>query len=1162
MRARLLAVSILILGCGGTGDAVVTTTDVADVTASVEVVAEVSAPLDVAHIQVPDLQLEPDLVIFDSGPEILEPQCAPGEGCFLDKCDENVQCASGWCVEHMGEGVCSKACQEECPTGWSCKQVGADGPDIQYICVSQHANLCRPCASGSECKSPGGAEDVCIDYDEEGSFCGGACTVDDDCPWGFSCLTTVTVDGISTSQCVADAGACPCTEKSVLLALWTPCELSNEWGTCSGKRVCGAEGLSDCDAGIAAEETCDGIDNDCDGDIDEPIMDPPTSLCDDGNPCTVDTCDGADGCAHETLTQGECIDGDSCTVGDHCEAGICVGSPVDCDDSNPCTDDSCDGFGGCNFENNVVDCDDSDPCTVADECNGGLCAGFAIACDCQDDSDCVALEDGDLCNGTLFCDQTQLPYQCQIDLDSLVECPNPTPGPNAPCLVAACDGQTGDCGLLPANDGLGCSDGDSCTVGDLCDGGVCVAGVAALCADNNLCTDDSCDPESGCEFVDNTASCNDGNACTIGDECDAGQCAGGAALECDDGNLCTDDGCDSESGCQAVPNEANCDDGNACTTGDICGGGSCGFVGFLDCDDDNPCTKDGCDPQLGCTHDLLAVACSDGDPCTVGDMCDNGLCVSGAALDCEDFNPCTDDSCDETGACVHVPNEAPCSDGNACTKGDKCEGGDCVFAGLEVCDDDNVCTADSCDPSQGCLHLLNEAPCDDGDVCTTGDHCHLGFCIAAGDLTCDDGNNCTDDSCEALTGCSHLPNTQPCDDGNVCTEDDACAAGQCSGGSMVLCDDGNECTANFCNIAQGCVTVSKTGLCDDDNECTVESVCSEGTCGGGIPFTCDDGNGCTDDSCDPDDGCIFTNNEAACSDDDACTTGDACSAGSCQSGGPTDCDDSKVCTDDSCNVQSGCVHTSVADETGCGADKHCLAGECVDDCTGTQTFNYTGGVQTFAVPDCVASVTINVWGGEGGVSDGRIGGEGGHSQGVLAVNGGETLYIYVGEKGHAAPNGVGGWNGGGLGNTNEFNRGAGGGGGTDVRKVGGAWNNGASLNSRVIVAGGGGGGWGYTCCNPGVGGHGGGTTGGTAPSGGGADAGGQNGSGCCGGAGFGVGGSNHTYGGGGGGWWGGGSANGCCAGAGAGGSGYVGGVSNGSTSTGGNTGNGKVTIVW
>ncbi len=35
-----------------------------------------------------------------------------GPGCFLEPCDEPVDCQSGWCIEHLGDSVCSKSCVE------------------------------------------------------------------------------------------------------------------------------------------------------------------------------------------------------------------------------------------------------------------------------------------------------------------------------------------------------------------------------------------------------------------------------------------------------------------------------------------------------------------------------------------------------------------------------------------------------------------------------------------------------------------------------------------------------------------------------------------------------------------------------------------------------------------------------------------------------------------------------------------------------------------------------------------------------------------------------------------------------------------------------------------------------------------------------------------
>jgi hypothetical protein len=80
-------------------------------------------------------------------------------------------------------------------------------------------------------------------------------------------------------------------------------------------------------------------------------------VCDDGNVCTRDTCDGATGaCATELLSETLCDDGHACTVGDACRAGECVpGAWVRaCCEAN-------------------ADCDDGDACTF-EQCSGGTCS--------------------------------------------------------------------------------------------------------------------------------------------------------------------------------------------------------------------------------------------------------------------------------------------------------------------------------------------------------------------------------------------------------------------------------------------------------------------------------------------------------------------------------------------------------------------------------------------------------------------------------------------------------------------------------------------------------------------------------------------------------------------------------------------------------------------
>jgi hypothetical protein len=117
--------------------------------------------------------------------------------------------------------------------------------------------------------------------------------------------------------------------------------------------------------------------------------------------------------------------------------------------------------------------------------------------------------------------------------------------------------------------------------------------------------------------------------------------------------------------------------------------------------------------------------------------------------------------------------------------------------------------------------------------------------------------------------------------------------------------------------------------------------------------------------------------------------------------------------------------------------------------SGTSTFNYNGGMQTFVVPPGITSIQVECYGAQGangiGISPGT-GGLGAYVSGTMAVTPGQTLNIFVGGQGSGT---TGGYNGGGNGG-GTF--GGGGGGATDIR-VGGI-----ALANRVVVAGGGGGG--------------------------------------------------------------------------------------------------------
>lgn len=112
-------------------------------------------------------------------------------------------------------------------------------------------------------------------------------------------------------------------------------------------------------------------------------------------------------------------------------------------------------------------------------------------------------------------------------------------------------------------------------------------------------------------------------------------------------------------------------------------------------------------------------------------------------------------------------------------------------------------------------------------------------------------------------------------------------------------------------------------------------------------------------------------------------------------------------------------------------------------------FNYTGGMQTYQVPEHVHSVSVRANGAAGG-SGFYPGGRGATVSSTLQVTPGATLYVYVGGNGAGGANRPGGFNGGG--GTHEYNGGGSGGGASDIRTAA------DDLTSRLVVAGGGGGG--------------------------------------------------------------------------------------------------------
>ena len=701
------------------------------------------------------------------------------------------------------------SCQEAVPS--------ADGLTCEVRLRSVGA-LCddgNPCTEQTSCNTLAmcvGHALVCDDSDE--------CTADS-CMPGSGCAHEFQV-GVT-----CDDGD-PCTEGDACDGVQRECV--------PGPDICAACDVAapdDCDQAFTPDNLCDGTVSCSAGKCALQTGSVP-SACDFSrdNDCRTTGCDPETGeCVTLQASDGEpCDDGNPCTVEDACNSeGDCVaGTLATCDDDDECTEDLCDGsllLRGCV---NITTC----PCEVDEDCAqppfgclSAVCSEtvceFVITDDGPAECDNDLCTSGDQCAGGIC--EAGAPLECAQDGDA--------------CTAQACDPGSGLCASVPIGP-LSCDDGSECTKDDLCDeSGVC-AGVAIACDDGLKCTLDTCDPASGCQHTPDDTQCpdpgqcqsascvadagcvvsndtgacvDDGDLCTVGGTCTDGACVDGTPVVCDDGDICTVDSCDVVSGAcsTTVDVGASCDDGDSCTADDVCGTDAVCTGAELTCDDEVPCTLDGCDSESGCTVTPLDAACPDSSECLVG-VCnpDSGCTVTPA----------------DGGTCA--PDE-PCLVNGTCTAG-VCEGGE-----TNPCDDGDPCTDSACSTGVGCVLAPT---CDDGNACTD-DNCDAGDGACTYDETdCNDGDPCTNDGCEIGVGCTTEPASGvPCDDGSQCTGLDECLGGTCVGGNPG-CGQGQtgSCLEAACNgDGETCYAFTLDGLqCGfQSNECAEpQPTCASGLC--------------------------------------------------------------------------------------------------------------------------------------------------------------------------------------------------------------------------------------------------------------------------------------------------------------------------------------------
>jgi hypothetical protein len=214
-------------------------------------------------------------------------------------------------------------------------------------------------------------------------------------------------------------------------------------------------------------------------------------------------------------------------------------------------------------------------------CDPAGCADGPAGTPCDDHDVCTL---GEICLGDGTC-----------VVQSTLDC-------TGPCLTGACDPITG---CIPRDATTTCDDGDACTLDDHCSGtgASCVPGAPRAC--DGDCVTGACDATLGCLVEPATASCSDGDACTGDDHCSGvdATCTG-SPVDCDDHEPCTIDECDATDGCRHTAHL----DGTTCPALDLCRGpatcrdGVCDPGRVLACDDGQACTDDGCETLVGCTH--------------------------------------------------------------------------------------------------------------------------------------------------------------------------------------------------------------------------------------------------------------------------------------------------------------------------------------------------------------------------------------------------------------------------------------------------------------------------------------------------------------------------------------------------------------------------------
>jgi hypothetical protein len=697
------------------------------------------------------------------------------------------------------------------------------------------------------------------------------------------------------------------TDEGVTLPAPPTCGL----GACAtvGTVACvGGELVESCMAPRGQTEVCDAIDNDCDGQIDEDLVLPPAPSC------------GVGACA--TSGTSECLRGKLVTS---CEP--LPGSPELCDG----VDNDCDGQ------------TDEDPALPpVSTCGLGACAA----------------------TGSVSCVRGQIVQSC-------------TPGaPGAETCNGVdddCDGVTDEDVALPAPPT--CGEGTCVATGTVaCVRGTIVESCEATTPTAETCNglDDDCDGQTDEGIVLRGAPICGVGACSATGKL---ACEGGAIVEIchpgvPSGEQCNgvDDDCDGTTDEDvALPAAPTCGEGACATTGTVAcvggeialscepGGGSAETCNGVDDDCDGTTDEDVVLPA--------APTCGEGACATTGTVaCVGGEIVESCEAGAGRPEACNgvDDDCDgTTDEDVVLPAAPTCGEGA------------CVATGTVACVGGEI--VETCEPGAGRPEACNGVD-DDCDGTTDEDvalpaapTCGEGACVATGTVACVGGEIV--ESCEAGAGRPEACNGVD-DDCDGTTDEDVvlpaaptCGEGACATTGTVACVGGE--LVETCEPGAGrpeaCNGVDDDcdGTTDEDVVLPAAPTCGEGVCaatgtvacvGGELVESCEPGkstnkdkncNG-VDDDCDgqTDEGFKGVDTECgvgACHGRGLTTCVDGQVVDTCRAGEPADNDDTCDELDDDCDgeVDEDCAICGdgvVQDSEGCDDGNEAYFDGCTPTC--------------------------------------------------------------------------------------------------------------------------------------------------------------------------------------------------------------------------------------